>query len=61
MTPANKNTSTLCSDSHTSCGTAVTNEANVAPAPSATSNAGSAQQTRVPPLVNSDSTEASLV
>ena len=38
----------LCSDSQTSCGTAVTSPASAAPAPSATITAGSTQHTRVP-------------
>ncbi len=41
------NKGTLCSDSHTSCGTALTNPASTAPAPMETIRAGKAQQMRV--------------
>ncbi len=45
-TPASPEPSALCSLSHTSCGTAATNHDQTAPAPSATSTAGSTQQTQ---------------
>src|SRR6187455_1828109 len=42
--PANENSSTLCSLSQTTCGKTETSDDSEAPAPSATSNAGRAQQ-----------------
>lgn len=61
MTVAATNRLSLCSDSHTSCGTADTSDDNAAPAPSVTSKAGNAQHTSVPLLVNSDSSAANLL
>jgi hypothetical protein len=55
---AKPNTASLYSENHTSCGTADTSDDRAAPAPSATSRAGSAQQIRVLPLVSSASSEA---
>ena len=49
------NTQSLCSLSHTICGTAATSPDSAAPAPSITSSAGRAQQTSVPELASSDS------
>ena len=57
ITPATPNTSAFCSENQTSCGSTVTGDDSAAPAPSATSRAGRAQQ-RVLPLANRDSTEA---
>ena len=56
-----KNTGSLCSENHTSCGTFAINDDNAAPAPTATSSAGIAQQINVPPLVNNASSEAARV
>jgi len=47
MTPAKANKGILCSEIQTSCGTAVTKLASATPAPSETSNAGRAQQSKV--------------
>jgi hypothetical protein len=47
ITPANANNGILCSDSQTSCGTAVTMLARATPAPIDTSAAGSAQHMSV--------------
>jgi hypothetical protein len=55
MAAATANRASLCSDSQTSCGTAPTSAVSAAPAPSATSAAGSAQQISVPVLVKIDS------
>ncbi len=54
IVPAAVKSPTLCSTSHTSCGTAPTREASAAPAPIATSAAGSAQHTWVPRLVKTE-------
>ena len=58
MIPATPNTGPLWSENQTSCGTADTSDDKAAPAPIDTSSAGSAQQIKVLPLVNSDSMEA---
>ena len=52
MSPAAANNSSLCSDSQTTCGTKDTSEDSAAPAPSATSSAGIAQQTSVLEVAN---------
>ena len=51
----------LCSDNQMSCGKVVTKPAMAAPAPSETSSAGSAQQSRVLPLVKSDKNDAATL
>ena len=61
IAPAPRNIPSLCSDSQINCGTAENTEDKAAPAPTVTSSAGNAQQTKVLPLVRSDSIEASLL
>ena len=48
IAPAMPNTSALCSESQTICGTADTNVDSAAPAPMVTSSTGKAQQISVP-------------
>src|SRR5690242_11672624 len=52
--PATTKIQLLCDDNVTSQGAADSNEATVAPSPNNTSSDGSAQQSRVPADVNSD-------
>ena len=47
ITPEKINNPILCSDNHTSCGTALTSPITVAPAPIETRTAGNAQQNKV--------------
>jgi len=53
-----KNTSVLCSENQTNCGILETSDDKAAPAPIATSNAGNAQQIKVPLLVKSEIIDA---
>ncbi len=54
ITPEITNKISLFSDTHTSCGTALTNDTSVAPLPIATKSAGSAQHNKVEALVNKE-------
>lgn len=53
MIPAKMNKPTLCSESQINCGKVLTNPITAAPAPMETSNAGNAQQSKVPNEPNS--------